>query len=166
MVGQGRVGHVRLSPLSLLVLEIQGGGGGEQVPSTLCIGPQHALAAKGKNESSPLDPSHRDHWSRSGTNEADIAIILTFLSGISHLFPIKILLTPSLACCSMLENQLRMSKERTNKAARVISPFGGQKQGKQKSRHRRKAWSVINSHSQALPKTKHLLLKERSSETS
>lgn len=30
----------------------------------------------------------------------------------SHLLPIRILLTPSLACCSTFENQVRMSVER------------------------------------------------------
>lgn len=34
----------------------------------------------------------------------------TLLSSISHLLPMRILLTPSLACCSMLENQFLTSE--------------------------------------------------------
>lgn len=35
----------------------------------------------------------------------------TRLSSQSHLFPIRILFTPSVACCSTLENQVLMSKD-------------------------------------------------------
>lgn len=35
----------------------------------------------------------------------------TRLSSQSHLLPIRILLTPSVACCSTLENQVRMSAQ-------------------------------------------------------
>ena len=37
---------------------------------------------------------------------------LTLLSFMSHLFPIKILLTPSLACCSMLRIQVLMAAKK------------------------------------------------------
>ena len=45
------------------------------------------------------------------------AVLTTRFSSQSHLFPIRILLTPSLACCSTFENQVGMSAK-TRRLAR------------------------------------------------
>lgn len=37
------------------------------------------------------------------------SVLTARFSSQSHLLPIRILLTPSVACCSTLENQVRMS---------------------------------------------------------
>jgi hypothetical protein len=47
----------------------------------------------------------------SSANSWPCCSVMTFLSVQSHLFPTRILLTPSDACCSILECQVRMSNQ-------------------------------------------------------
>ena len=56
--------------------------------------------------------NRKDEYVVNGPNGCQILYTCehTFLSVISHLLPMRILLTPSLACCSMLENHVLTSE--------------------------------------------------------